>query len=318
MSKKDTKAKEYMADNNRFADLCNLVLFNGENIISAEDLVEKDSTEVLSVLGVSGTEVKHEQKWRDLLKSAIIKISNKAVFVLIGVENQSDIHYAMPVKSLIYDALSYGSQVKEAAKKHKKNKDYDNNAEFLSGFKKSDKITPVIPITLYLGAEKWDAPTSLYDMFEDLDDRLKPFIPDYKLLLVSPANLSPEDLDKLDTELREFLGAIKYSNNKDDFEEFIFSNEEFENLDNETVSAINVFTGAGIKITKKGGKTNVCKAIKEMKEEYANEVAAKKNAEEIVNAVESIMKNFKVSLEEACVGLNYTLDKYHNAKSLIS
>lgn len=292
----------------------NLVLFNGEDVISAEDLEEKDTTEVLSVLGVSGTEIKYEQKWRDLLKSAIIKISNKTVFVLIGVENQSDVHYAMPVKSLIYDALSYGSQVKEVTKKHKKNKDYDTNAEFLSGFKKSDKITPVIPITLYLGAEEWDAPTSLYDMFENLDDRLKPFIPDYRLLLVSPANLSIGDLDKLDTELREFLGAIKYSNNKDDFEEFIFNNEEFENLDNETVSAINVFTGAGIKITKKGGKTNVCKAIKEMKEEYANI----KNAEEIVNAVESIMKNFKVSLEEACVGLDYTLEKYHNAKSLIS
>lgn len=60
-------------------------------------------------------------------------------------------------------------------------------------------------------------------------------------------------------------------------------------------------------------KTNECKAIKEMKEEYANV----KNAEEIVNAVESIMKNFKVSLQDACVALDYTLQKYHNAKTTI-
>lgn len=64
-------------------------------------------------------------------------------------------------------------------------------------------------------------------------------------------------------------------------------------------------------------KTNECKVIKEMKEEYANKVVAKKNAEVIVNAVESIMKNFKVSLEEACVALDYTLEKYHNAKTTI-
>lgn len=91
-------------------------------MISASDLEEKDSTEVLSVLGVNEKEISHQQKLRDLLKGAIIKTTKKAVFVLIGIENQSDIHYAMPVKSMI-------------------------------GFKKKDKLTPVIPITLYLGPE---------------------------------------------------------------------------------------------------------------------------------------------------------------------
>jgi len=63
-----------------------------------------------------------------------------------------------------------------------------------------------------------------------------------------------------------------------------------------------------------GGIEAMCKIV----EDYANEVATKKSAEEIVNAVESIMKNFKLSVEEACDGLNYTLEKYNNAKSLIS
>lgn len=50
MGEKDTKAKEYLSDNSRFADLCNYVLFQGEQIIKAETLIEKDSTEVLSIL----------------------------------------------------------------------------------------------------------------------------------------------------------------------------------------------------------------------------------------------------------------------------
>ena len=39
-----------------------------------------------------------------MLKSAIIKSSEYGIFVLMGIENQSDIHYAMPVKNIIYDA----------------------------------------------------------------------------------------------------------------------------------------------------------------------------------------------------------------------
>lgn len=54
MGAKDTKAKEYLSDNARFADLCNVVLFDGEQIIQASDLLERDTAEVLSVLGKSG------------------------------------------------------------------------------------------------------------------------------------------------------------------------------------------------------------------------------------------------------------------------
>ena len=37
-----------------------------------------------------------------------------------GAENQAEIHYAMPVKSNLYDALEYAGQVEEAAKSHRK------------------------------------------------------------------------------------------------------------------------------------------------------------------------------------------------------
>lgn len=61
----DTKGKEYLSDNVRFADLCNVVLFDGEQIIKAESFEERDSTEVLSVFGIDKKEVQ-QQKWRDI------------------------------------------------------------------------------------------------------------------------------------------------------------------------------------------------------------------------------------------------------------
>ena len=88
MGEKDTKAKEYLADNERFADLCNYVLFGEEQVISADALEARDTTEILSALGVDEKEMKAQQKWRDLLKRAIIKYTGEMYVVLIGVENQ--------------------------------------------------------------------------------------------------------------------------------------------------------------------------------------------------------------------------------------
>lgn len=72
MGEKDTKAKAFLADNERFADLFNYYLFNGKQVIKAADLCERDTTKVLSVFGADKKEIQ-KQKWRDLLKSVIIK-----------------------------------------------------------------------------------------------------------------------------------------------------------------------------------------------------------------------------------------------------
>ncbi|MDD3370076.1 MAG: hypothetical protein PHP50_14540 [Lachnospiraceae bacterium] len=71
---------------------------------------ERDATEVLSIYGKHEKEMQ-KQKRRDLLKYSIVKANKETCFVLLGIENQSDVHYAMPVKTMVYDAMNYGSQV---------------------------------------------------------------------------------------------------------------------------------------------------------------------------------------------------------------
>ncbi|MBQ2406983.1 MAG: hypothetical protein II312_10010 [Lachnospiraceae bacterium] len=55
----------------RFADLFNYYLFDGNRVIKAENLEQKDTTEIISLYGISKEET-HKQKWRDLLKGAIV------------------------------------------------------------------------------------------------------------------------------------------------------------------------------------------------------------------------------------------------------
>lgn len=262
MGAKDAKAREFLSNNERFADLFNYYLFEGRQVIRPEDLEERDTAEVLSLYGRNQKEIQ-KQKWRDLLKHAIIKATKTTVFVLLGIENQSDIHYAMPVKNIIYDGMNYGTQVVEAARKHRKDKDYGSEAEFLSGFRKEDKLTPVITLTVYWGSDEWDAPRSLHEMLAVSDPHILKYVEDYHLHLIVPNEIT--DFGRLRTSLREVLEIIKASDDRKKMQEVLSGNPRFKSLENEAVSAINVFTGLKVPLNKKERKTDMCKAWEEQR-----------------------------------------------------
>ena len=257
MGTKDSKAKEYLSDNTRFSEICNYVLFDGEKVIKPEDLKEYDTTEVLSVFGIDKKQIV-KQKWRDLLKSVSVKHTGQMYVILIGAEAQTDIHYAMPVKTMIYDALNYGEQVNEAKKRHRKNKDYRSSDEFLSGFTLDDKLTPVITITLYLGTTQWDGPRSLAEMMPQMDERILPFINDYRINLLNPLEIT--DFSKFETGLRPLFELLKNASDEEKLNDLITNDETFTRVDIETVAAINLFVGTDIKYDEKEEVVNMCKA----------------------------------------------------------
>ena len=261
MGVKDRKANEYFADNRRFADLCNAALFEGRPVILPEALETTDTTEVLSVLGMDEKEISF-QKWRDLLKRVIIKKNQNVYLVLIGAELQSDVHYAMPVKDMVYAGLNYGAQVKEAGKRHKKEKEWGTKPEFLSGFHRDDTLTPVITITVYLGAEAWDGPRSLHEMFGTLDEELKQWVPDYRINLLAPREI--KDFSVFRTEVGQVLQFIRASESKQEVEELLTRYpEKFSRLDAETVAAICLFTGIEVACEDEKEVVDLCKAWEE-------------------------------------------------------
>ena len=71
------------------------------------------------------------EKFRDLLKYAVIRYGLNSCFLLIGIENQTNIHFAMTVRNMLYDALSYAEQVLKKGKLHREQKDKMSGGEFL-------------------------------------------------------------------------------------------------------------------------------------------------------------------------------------------
>ena len=208
----DIVTKEYMRENAIFADAFNYLIYGGKKVIDPAGLTEIDTA--TSAVGKKDA----LQKYRDVLKAAVIKQDEKMSYVLLGVENQTDVHCAMPVRNAIYDALQYGKQVSDIAAGHRRSrKDYSGKTggEYLSGFLKEDHIKPVITLVIHFGAEEWDGPLSLHEMMPIRDMEILSYVVNYKIHLIDPAKLTEEELNKFSTSMREVMGYIKYSNNKE-------------------------------------------------------------------------------------------------------
>lgn len=178
--KPDTVLKNYWSDNEQFADLFNAVLFEGRKVIYPEELEDVD-TEESSIL--------EHRSYAESIKASRdnIKIQKKSTvygvqFVLLGLESQEHIHYAMPMRIMGYDYGSYKKQYDSNAKKYQ-NADGLEEDEFLSRMKKTDKLIPVITIVIYYGEKVWDGAESLHEML-DIPEEMKKFVNDYKILLV--------------------------------------------------------------------------------------------------------------------------------------
>ncbi len=93
---------------------------------------------------------------------------------MLAIEAQANIHYAIPVKNMVYDALQYTKQVERAITSHKESGDYKgiNSDEYLSGFMKSDRLLPVVTLVIYFDSKPWDDPLSIHEMFENEDSKI--------------------------------------------------------------------------------------------------------------------------------------------------
>lgn len=257
MRDKDAVTKEYMKDAEIFADAFNFLLYNGEQIIKPEHLHEIDVTSIVMPYGDNaGSEI--IQKYRDILKTASAMAGENTAYLILGSENQSEIHYAMPVRNMLYDAAQYTKQIESTAKFHKKAKTKKTSkGEFLSGFYKSDKLIPVITLVIYFGPDEWDAPRSIHDMLNITDEKLLSFVPDYRINLIAPNEIKDEDFSKFHTDLSTALRYIKHSKNKKKMREMVYRDNDFEHVPNRTVNLINTITNSHIKINKEKGETNM-------------------------------------------------------------
>lgn len=146
-----------------------------------------------------------------------------------------------------------------------------NVGEFLTGFSKNDELIPVITLVLYLGTDPWDGPRSLYEMFGGENEKILPFVSDYKINLIEPQRMSDEEINRFHTDLREVLLYIKYSKEKEKLVDLIQTDDGFQNMKTETVVMLNTLTNSKLKFNEEKEETSMCLAIDELREEAKQE-----------------------------------------------
>ena len=113
MGQKDISLVCYFDDRARYADLINGFIFCGEQVVSEEDVQEMDSN-VTDVFGRLRNRFM-VQKYRDCVRKIVFDTG----FAIVGIENQDQVHYAMPVRIMLEDAAGYDRQLRHIRKRHR-------------------------------------------------------------------------------------------------------------------------------------------------------------------------------------------------------
>ena len=262
--KTDTVLKNFWRDNERFADLFNAAFFDGKKVIRPEELEESD-TDLSGVLKFGGYG-ESVQKIMDVVK----KRRDGTDFAILGLENQQRVHLGMPLRIMLGDAFGYLKEYQSIAKGNRADRRGGSSAEFLSGFRKGNRLHPIVTLCVYYGENLWDGPITLADMME-IPAKFRPLVNDYRMHLIQVRE--SEDLHFHNPDVRTVFEVSRdiYNKNYDKLQNIY----QEETLDPELGLVIGAITESKELINhaleKKGGSMNMCKALEELKQEGARE-----------------------------------------------
>ncbi len=299
MGKKDASMKALLSKNEVFADACNQYFFHGKNVVKPDLLQELDPAEVVLPFGKEGKEAVLHQRYRDLLKLCTVKTDSKCTYCIFGIEAQSKVHYAMPVRSLMYDAMHLSKQVTEKARMHRKQRkskgkelEEISSEEYLSGFYKTDKIIPVLTLVVYLGTDAWDGPRSLREMYEETEEEILKHVTDYRLNLLDLTHCDDEEINRFCIDLFQVTAFVKCSKSKDDFKKNIIHKEKFMHVSREAIDVVQSFTNYRFKMEDGKEEENMCQALDEILADEKAEGIIEGKIEGKAEATKTILQKF--------------------------
>ena len=179
MNGKDITQKMLERYNDVFADIVNVLLFNGKRIVDEDALIDTPADSALKIDGEIHSQDRDVAKY---WKNSQINIA------LFGLENQTVPDKLMPMRVIGYDGAEYKKQVLEENRYKKK--------------------YPVITLVLYMGYDRnWKYSNSLSDLLE-VDENLKPYVSDYRINVFEIAFLDREKIELFKSDFRMFADYL--------------------------------------------------------------------------------------------------------------
>jgi len=188
MGKQDIAEKTLLSYNDVFADILNVLLFAGEQVVKKEEL--SDSQTFSQYKAVNGGIKEQERDVAKCWNNGTLCLS------LFGFENQTKKDKMMPLRIIGYDGAAYREQTKN----------------------KADGLYPVVTLVLYFGTQaEWKNPKSLKDSL-NIDKRLEKYVSDYKMNVFNLAWLTDEEINAFKSDFKivaEYLRAVRVGEAED-------------------------------------------------------------------------------------------------------
>ena len=270
------------------------MLYDGKQVIKQADLSPVYTAELV----IPYKDSIHSQLYRirDLSYCWKMMTDGKAIYVILGGEMQTAVHYAMPVRNMLYDVMNYSARVTEQARINVGKKTSGQpREEFLSGFHRGDRLKPVITLVIYLGEKKWDGPLSLHEMLSTDDPTLLDYVQDYRLHLIEPHRIPDAEMNRFASDLGQLMTFIKYAGDKKKLSEIIQNDSHFKNMRNDLIGLINTMARINLTANDKEEKTNMWKAFEDMQ----NEAMEKGKELNMLESIKNVMLSLKVEAQQA-------------------
>ena len=273
MQGKDITEKMLEKYNDVFADILNVLLFAGGDVVDESALTDALPMSMLKIDGRVRTQERDIAKyWR----------KNKINVALFGLENQTVPNKLMPLRVFGYDGAEY---VKQSRKENSDRAKY-----------------PVITLVLYLGYEKrWNYPKRLFDVL-DIDKDIRPYVNDFKINLFEIAYLEREKIDLFKSDFR-ILADYLYQMRKN--RDYIADKTNIAHVE-ELLTLMSAMTGDNrfeetINDFKGKEKVNMCEVLDRVEARGIEKGRLEGRQEGTINTLISLVKDGILSLDEAAI-----------------
>ena len=199
MAEKDFREKKFISFNDIFADIINVLLFNGSNRVKDTDL---QSGGMLR----SGYKVddRFAEQERDVKK---YWLNGSVRLAVLGIENQTDQDSDFIFRGIGYDGAEYREQLRRRAEIKRQNAKIHSKSGTESTGDDSESIVPlpdfypVVTIVLYFGDTHWNQSLNLKNHL-NIPEGLEPYVSDYKVNLFEIAFLTDEQVQAFQSDFR--------------------------------------------------------------------------------------------------------------------
>ena len=237
---KDITAKRFFRRPEIAADICNALVFGGRQVVRPSDMKEAP-TELPLVAFTPDGECAASTRLRDIVHHCATYVNKDITCIYLCLEIQSTQDRVMVLRVLEQILRHYVKQVDTG------------------DFKRANgTLAPVLGFLINFSDRPWSSPLEFVELFGELPEEYRPFIPQFRLALIDPYTIGKEKCPPFNTEIKTVVYSFCFSNDAVRLVETL-KNPPGGYLSREAADLLKAYRNINIPMGETQGRLEMCK-----------------------------------------------------------